>query len=307
MPLLLQVWFCLIAFIASRDCARVAALTDNSVGGRVDVVTMQVHDIRAGARHIEGAAVALAAVLLVAPMWTDSSLVRALAIAGLVSFVTAGLVTRSATVVRAAVVLLVAATIFVLGMAEPSALGSAVTTIAVCVLPVLALQVLGRRERWQPTTPWLRVGHVERFDVGVGMVTVAGAALALVAWAAWRRPESNDFFQVVGDLPLLVTIAAVVGFALVNPIWEEAIFRGVIQEELSRTWGVPTAVVIQAVLFGSAHWAGFPSGWTGMAMASAWGLVLGILRARTGGIALPYVVHVAANATIGTLAVTLLI
>lgn len=38
----------------------------------------------------------------------------------------------------------------------------------------------------------------------------------------------------------------------------------------------------------------------------SWGLLLGILRLRTGGIGIPYLVHVTANATIGTLAITLL-
>jgi membrane protease YdiL (CAAX protease family) len=60
------------------------------------------------------------------------------------------------------------------------------------------------------------------------------------------------------------------------------------------------------VLFGAAHWAGYPSGWIGMLMAAVWGLMLGIIRLRTAGIALPYVVHVTANAVIGSLAVVLL-
>ncbi len=269
-------------------------------------MTTQVRAPVTGTAPVGGVAVAVAAVLMIAPMWTEDGLVRAVAVVGLAAFVVGGIVVGSAPVVRAAVALLAAALIFVLGTMAPSALGAAATTVAVCVLPVLALRSLGRWHRWRPVTPWLRVGRIGRVDIAVGLVTVVGAALALSAWATWRRPEMSGFLQAAGDLPLLAAFAAVTGFALVNPIWEEALFRGVIQQELSRTWGTSAAVVAQAVLFGSAHWAGFPSGWTGMAMAASWGFVLGVLRARTGGIALPYVVHVAANATIGTVAVILL-
>ena len=37
-------------------------------------------------------------------------------------------------------------------------------------------------------------------------------------------------------------------------------FRGVILEDHTAIRGAGPAVVVQAVLFGSAHWAGFPSG-----------------------------------------------
>ncbi|MFH9980523.1 CPBP family intramembrane glutamic endopeptidase [Streptomyces sp. NPDC017179] len=70
--------------------------------------------------------------------------------------------------------------------------------------------------------------------------------------------------------------------------------------------GSRTAVVVQALLFGAAHFGGFPSGFTGVAMAGAWGFVLGVLRLRSGGILVPYGVHVAADAVIGTLAVLIL-
>ena len=61
-----------------------------------------------------------------------------------------------------------------------------------------------------------------------------------------------------------------------------------------------------AVLFGAAHWAGFPSGWVGMGMAAGWGLALGVIRIRSRGILIPYLVHVSANAVIGVLTVLLL-
>lgn len=41
-------------------------------------------------------------------------------------------------------------------------------------------------------------------------------------------------------------------------------------------------------------------------MAGTWGFGLGVIRRRTGGIVVPYAVHVAANLTIGAVAVVLL-
>lgn len=76
--------------------------------------------------------------------------------------------------------------------------------------------------------------------------------------------------------------------------------------ELASVWGVRAAVVLQAVLFGAAHFAGFPSGPVGMIMAGVWGFVLGVMRVRSGGILITYLVHVTANAVIGTLAVLIL-
>ena len=42
-------------------------------------------------------------------------------------------------------------------------------------------------------------------------------------------------------------------------------------------------------------------------MSGGWGLLLGVLRARSGGMVAPYVAHVCADATIAVLAVALLL
>ena len=93
---------------------------------------------------------------------------------------------------------------------------------------------------------------------------------------------------------------------MVNSIWEEALYRGVVLEELTATWGPTAAVVTQSIVFGAAHWAGFPSGWFGVCAATAWGLALGVIRLRSGGILIPYLVHVCVDAVIGVLALLLL-
>ena len=235
---------------------------------------------------------------------------------GLVTLVAAGAVLAALTVfafriaspqaVRVLVFVDVAFVIFAAGSFGSSSWSQAATTVLVCIVPLSCLVACSRVAWLRPAAPWLRRGRVDTVVVALGFVTIVLAALALTVWAAIAHPEPTPYLRDLQDLPVWLGVVGIVGFALVNPIWEEALFRGVILQELVATWGVPAAVVTQAALFGAAHWAGFPSGWVGMLMAAAWGLVLGIIRVRSGGIGLTYVVHVCANIAIGVLSLALL-
>ena len=183
----------------------------------------------------------------------------------------------------------------------------AVTAVLVWLVRLAALLAANRAGRLRPCAPWLRIGQRPDRTVlilAVGTVGAAGAALAL--WTVVVTPAAPPYLAQLQQYPVGLAILGVIGFALVNPIWEEAMFRGAILEDLTAIWGAGPAVIVQAVLFGAAHWAGFPSGWVGMLMAAGWGFVLGILRLRSRGILVPYLVHVTANAVIGSLAVVLL-
>lgn len=163
-----------------------------------------------------------------------------------------------------------------------------VTTVLVCLLPLAALLAGKRGGRPRPAAPWLRLGQrpdLLMLILAVGTVVAAGAALAL--WTVVVAPAAPPYLAQLQQYPVWLAILGVIGFALVNPLWEEAMFRGVVLEDLPALWGAGPAAVVQAVLFGAAHWAGFPSGWVGMLMAAAWGLALGILRLRTRGILVP--------------------
>lgn len=209
------------------------------------------------------------------------------------------------TALRALVFLDVVFAVFTAGRA--TSWPPALTTVLVCVLPLAALLGCDRVTRLRPAAPWLRTGHRPTRGIALlAMATVVLAGVALTVWTVVAEPAAPAYLGDLQALPWWVSSLGVLAFALVNPIWEEAMFTGVILEELAAEWGVPAALVGQAVLFGAAHWAGFPSGWVGMAMAAGWGLVLGIIRVRTNGIALGYAVHVGANAVIGFLAVALL-
>lgn len=186
-------------------------------------------------------------------------------------------------------------------------LPGSVTTVLVCLLPVGVLVLGGRSaESLRPVAPWLRVGGADIGMLALGLFTAVVAGAGLTTWATVARPAQSGYLGALQEWPWWVGVVGVIGFALVNPVWEEVVFRGVVLHELGQVWGVRAAIVLQALLFGSAHCSGFPSGWFGMAMAAVWGVVLGIIRVRSGGLGLVYAVHVCANAVIGTLAIVLL-
>lgn len=253
-----------------------------------------------------GLVAVVATATVIAPMTVTASwtwhLTGALALAALT--VAATRVTGPSPL-RAVVYLDVAFLLFALGthLRWPPA----VTTVLVCLLPLAAIVASSRGSRLRPGTPWLRAGQRPDSSVlilAVGTVVAAGAALTL--WTVLVEPAAPPYLAQLQRYPLWLAILGVLGFAVVNPVWEEAMFRGVVLEDLTAIWGPGAAVVVQALLFGAAHWAGFPSGWVGMLMAAVWGLLLGIIRLRTHGIVVPYLVHVTANAVIGSLAVLLL-
>ncbi|GGM68354.1 hypothetical protein GCM10012275_43560 [Longimycelium tulufanense] len=212
---------------------------------------------------------------------------------------------RSVSAVRLTVFVDVVFAGFALG--AHSGLNPAVTTVVVCVAPILVLRaVAGRWPDLRPALPWLRWGRWGVDSLGLAAVTILAGAAALIVWANTDGPSPSEYLADLGARLWWVAVLGVLGFSLVNPIWEEALFRGVLQTELGVVFGAWPAVAMQAVAFGLAHLHGFPSGWWGMLMAGVWGAALGVLRLRTNGVAIPYLVHVCANVTIGVLAVALL-
>ena len=246
----------------------------------------------------------LACVTVLVPQSSElSARTLGTAVAG-AALVLAALVCRSAPAVRAA---LVTVTVFVVfaGGAWLGA-GPVFTTVAAGILPLLVLVLLRRCSAWSPALPWLRVGRLDSRVWVLAAATVLIAVGGLTLFAVLARPQVSSYLLSLRAVPAWLAILGVIGFAVVNPIWEEVLYRGVLQGELAGTVGAWPAVVVQAVLFGLSHLYGFPSGWLGVAMAATWGFGLGVIRRRTGGVVVPYLVHVVANLTIGALAVVLL-
>ncbi|MGW7301642.1 CPBP family intramembrane glutamic endopeptidase [Streptomyces sp. NPDC054829] len=258
----------------------------------------------AGTAALAGACIVALGVCAVLPIRQEAAARTVIVGVAAVVLIAGACVLRSAAAIRAAVFIGPMFGCFAVGIL----LGwpPAVTTVLMCVLPLGCLLFAGRRTALRPAAPWLSRGSLTSEAPWLGLATVVLSAAALTAWALAVRPEPAEFMGSLQRLPLWLAILGIVAFSLVNPVWEEMFFRGVLLTELASLWGVRVAVVLQALLFGIAHFAGFPSGAVGMVMAATWGFVLGIMRVRSGSILITYSVHVTANAVIGTLAVLIL-
>ncbi len=124
------------------------------------------------------------------------------------------------------------------------------------------------------------------------------ATAALVAWTELVQPDLQTFRAMVPSGNVEVLISAALGFALLNATMEQLIWRGGIQSWLVGHTTITLAILIQGISFGALHWAGFPSGWSGVALATVYGVMLGWLRHIAGGLAAPIFAHILADLTI---------
>jgi len=163
-----------------------------------------------------------------------------------------------------------------------------VYAVAVTLLPSLRDPVTG-----------LRWGRFDTGTVGLFVLVVVGSSTALVLWYALARPNVDDLRAQIPSWPTWLLPLAGLGFAVVNAIIEEVVWRGLFWELLRRavpaTWAV---ILLQAASFGLIHIGGFPRGWMGVAMAALYGLFLGLIRQRSGGLVPPIIAHIVADAVI---------
>ncbi len=144
----------------------------------------------------------------------------------------------------------------------------------------------------------IRLGRMGRSEAVAILLIGAVTAVALIAWAEAMQPDLSNARSMLPPWPLAGLILAGTVFSVVNAILEEFIWRGVFQRWLM-SFAAPTlAIALQALSFGTIHYHGFPGGWTGVGLATIYGLMLGALAFRSGGLLAPIVAHVAADAVI---------
>ncbi len=168
------------------------------------------------------------------------------------------------------------------------------------VIGLCAYFVAHARARRGPAGPprILRRGRFGASDAlwVLGLVSVSVASL-LVFRAFTPAPVSEAAYLLTAMTPgsLVVTGAA---FAMLNALVEELLFRGVMLDHLQRVSPTWVAVGMQAVAFGMLHLNGYPYGPGGVALAAIYGMLLGILRVRTGGLLACWIAHVFADIVI---------
>lgn len=103
--------------------------------------------------------------------------------------------------------------------------------------------------------------------------------------------------------PVAGLVAAGAAFSILNAILEEFAWRGVFQHWLLGIVPRASAVLLQALSFGALHYTGFPGGFVGVGLSTIYGVMIGALALRSGGLLAPIVAHVAADAVIFTIVV----
>ena len=145
--------------------------------------------------------------------------------------------------------------------------------------------------------PWL-FGRVSLGGLTATCFIAIGSCLALMAFNAIARPDASAYPDIFPVGFLRRAVLAGVLFSILNALFEEVVFRGILFGAVESEWGKSVAAVTTAVLFGFCHLHGYPPGGVGAVLAGVFGLCLGWLRIVTGGIGLPVLAHIAADATI---------
>jgi membrane protease YdiL (CAAX protease family) len=159
--------------------------------------------------------------------------------------------------------------------------------------------------RLRETTFWLHTGSLEVKVRRLVLVAVVASAIGLPIWSWLVGPEVREMVAAFDDLPTWALLPIGATFALVNAGAEEAAFRGILMDALVSAVGEAGAVVIQAVAFGLVHYPhGLPNGTWGALLSGIYGLFLGFMRLRAGGMLAPWIAHVATDLTIFVLLLT---
>ncbi|MGE3760374.1 MAG: CPBP family intramembrane glutamic endopeptidase [Pseudobdellovibrionaceae bacterium] len=175
------------------------------------------------------------------------------------------------------------------------------------VLPMLSVGFVATTVLFfvsKPELSWIRRGKMDTFSWCFLIATGVGSTAALIFWASWtdNLGAAKEMVQGFKDDPLWMAFVIIPVFALLNALAEEVIYRGIMQEVLSKRMRSQVLILsIQAAAFAAAHYAaGFPNGVVGYLMVFGYGIALGYLRYRTNGMLAPYIAHVIADLTIAT-------
>ncbi len=128
--------------------------------------------------------------------------------------------------------------------------------------------------------------------LGVGMALVFGYAVEAV-FPPGDTPE-GPLIQ-AASAPGWQRIVFVVLAVILAPVVEEFLFRGVMFTGMTRSWGKWPAAVVVTLLFGLLHIADIAGYWPALGVITLVGLVMLLLRIRTGSLVPSMAMHAAYN------------
>jgi len=147
---------------------------------------------------------------------------------------------------------------------------------------------------------YLQIGKIKD-NLLIGFSFALFSMLGLSIWFLLQK--NSPYTEMTPQTSTLFLIPMGLGFALINSIYEESVFRSILLSYFTREVGFALALVIQAIWFSFLHFqAGFPSGEIGVLLTFIFGLMMGYLIHRTKGIFLPVCIHFLADLTIFILA-----
>ncbi len=181
------------------------------------------------------------------------------------------------------------------GVAVPMQLAAWVPPL--CYIALVVTVRYGRTLRaglaWHP----LRGSLFRNVRTGIGL-----AIASAIASVAIGDPEQQQPMERLFENRDSLWILALYGVAIA-PCIEEVVFRGFVFGAIERRHGTWTALAVTTVVFSGLHGAQYGWSWQHLAVLTAVGCVLGVIRIRSGSSRASAVTHISYNGTL-LLAVT---
>jgi membrane protease YdiL (CAAX protease family) len=149
------------------------------------------------------------------------------------------------------------------------------------------------------TLVWLKVGRLDGLTILCVFLVGVIAALALAVFQSAVNPDVRQLREGAPPWAFQHPVAFLILFSIVNALLEELLFRGILFDSLASQIGLFWTLLIQAAVFGYGHMlGGYPPGVLGAVLAGIFGLLQGLLRLHSGGLAAPWLSHIVADAVI---------
>jgi uncharacterized protein len=159
---------------------------------------------------------------------------------------------------------------------------------------LIALSI--RRMRY--TAPRIEIGSLDRDVLGLTVVAALGSsALFVVVCKAYHVSFIGFAQQLPRWNPVLLIIICLLG-SFINSCLEELIWRGIVYGAFAARMAIGLAIFLQALGFSFEHMFFIPLQSLGMCLAFVFGMILGWLRHRTGGLGAPILAHYAMDLTL---------
>jgi membrane protease YdiL (CAAX protease family) len=124
--------------------------------------------------------------------------------------------------------------------------------------------------------------------------------ISIAALATWFFFQiGNPYEKFLPEVPLCLLIPMGFGFAFINAIYEECLFRSFLLSQFADQIGFSLAIFLQAIWFSFLHFqAGFPSGVVGIFLTLIFGVMMGYLAKQHQSIFVPVIIHFFADLSI---------